>query len=160
MHFCCKSIYVMGVFGPLTGQTPFYGSCRAARRARVAAHARARHTGRASPGTVVSGSGCVWARLKPRAFGRAAVLRAKCPSIFMGTERGRGGVSFHRPRLPFTPRLHSALLSSVSTFSMPFFPVRAVASLCRVIWPSAAASLSLSDREISAGPGPWRRGQP
>jgi hypothetical protein len=70
-----------GFVGHAVGLFIFFVPGRAARRAGVAARAWARQAGRAGPGTVVSGPGCAWAGPKMRAFGRAAVLRAKCPSI-------------------------------------------------------------------------------
>jgi hypothetical protein len=59
--------------GMLAGWLHFYGSCRAARRDGVAAHARARCTGRAGTGTRFSGACRVWAVPFQPAFGWTAV---------------------------------------------------------------------------------------
>jgi hypothetical protein len=67
------SLYT-GFPGPLTGHTLFCRPCRAAQRVGVAAQARARCTGRASPSTVMNGPCRAWTGPKSRAFGRAAVL--------------------------------------------------------------------------------------
>jgi hypothetical protein len=69
--------------GPLAGCPANSVPGRAARRAGVAARAQARYTGRASPGPVCNGPCRAWAGPKSRAFGRAAVLRAKWTSIVL-----------------------------------------------------------------------------
>jgi hypothetical protein len=83
----------------------------AALRAGVAAHARARLTGRARPGMVLRGPCHAWARPKHRAFMRAADPQAKCPTIVeMEAMRDRADLlmktdsketRIHKPLPPF-----------------------------------------------------------
>jgi hypothetical protein len=63
------------------GQPAYFVPGQAACEAGVAAQARARYTGRASPGTVINGSCRAWAGPNSRAFGRATVPRAKWTSM-------------------------------------------------------------------------------
>jgi hypothetical protein len=74
----------VGISGPLPGRPAIFVSCRSARRAGVAAQARARNTGCASPSTEVTRPCRAWAGPKRRALGRAAVLRAIWPSMPCG----------------------------------------------------------------------------
>jgi hypothetical protein len=77
-----SSLYMrMGICGLLTGGPGIFVPGRAACRAGVVAQARARCTGRASPGTETNEPCHAWAGPKSRAFGRAAVLWAIWPSI-------------------------------------------------------------------------------
>jgi hypothetical protein len=72
-----------GLTGPSRAGTVPTVPGRAAQQAGVAAHARARCTGRASPGTRLTGPGRVWAVPLQRAFGQAAVQQARWTSIFV-----------------------------------------------------------------------------
>jgi len=74
-------LWAVGVSGPLSGQLVNFVPGRASPRARVAAQARARLTGRASPGPVGSGPSRVWAGPNWSCFGRANGLRAVWTSI-------------------------------------------------------------------------------
>jgi hypothetical protein len=70
-----------GLTGPSRAGTVPTVPGRAAQQAGVAAHARARCTGRAGPGTRLTGPCRVWAVPLQRAFGRAAVQQARWTSI-------------------------------------------------------------------------------
>jgi hypothetical protein len=77
-----------GLTGPSRAGTVPTVPGRAARQAGVAAHARARCTGRAGPGTLLTGSCRVWAVPLQWAFGRAAIHRARWISIYVAPSPG------------------------------------------------------------------------
>ena len=77
----------IGVSGPLTGQPANSVPGRVGPRAGVPAQARARGTGRASPGTKWTGPGRVRAGPKKRASGRATGSRTAWPTIWLVQHR-------------------------------------------------------------------------